>query len=183
MAFLDDLLGQFSSSGGLTPELGSMMAADPEAAARHLAARGVPPPPLGGQLSGPPAFGNSISSPLAAPNLSSFPSPVPVAPQAPSQAVTSYGAPSVASGELSPGGDPLAQAEGATGQNKIGDLAKALSGVKAPANPEFQKIRSPEAPRPSAMPQGSPIAALLAKAVAGDPTALMTLRTAIGGGR
>jgi len=123
-------------------------------------------------------------NPLSAPVLTRFPQPAAAStprvsaltPQA-----AQVGAPMDIRSDIQKQQDAASRA--ASGPSKVSQLAKALSGVKAPAEPAFQKISSPAAPRPVAMPQGSPIATLLAKAVAGDPMALMTLRTAIDGGR
>lgn len=46
-------------------------------------------------------------------------------------------------------------------EDKMGDFAKALRGVKAPADPVMQKISSPNAPRPTTQIKGGDIMALL----------------------
>jgi hypothetical protein len=118
----------------------------PEVLAANAAARGISPPPVDLQP-------NAASSDVGAALTGNVPLPRP-RPEG-----TDVGAQSKTGAPMDITSD--AQKAGAGADGKKPSFLDALKGVKAPPNPEVQKISTPAAPRPTTAIKGGDLMALL----------------------
>lgn len=122
--------------GGAVPDTNMESAISPEALARNAAARGIPPPPVDVSPGTVGAALTGTTVPLPSPRQQ---------PGAPMDITSEAQRASAAAPEAKPGNP----------------LMDAFKGVKAPANPEIQRIASPATPKPSTAIKGGEIIALL----------------------
>lgn len=118
----------------------------PETLAANAAARGVPPPPMDLQ---PNAASSDVGAALTG-NTVPLPRP---RPQGLDVGAQSAGTPMDITSAAQKADTPAA--------GKTPSFLDALKGVKAPANPELQKLSTPSAPRPSTQIKGGELVALL----------------------
>jgi hypothetical protein len=129
------------------PQNVSPVSMTPEALAANAAARGVPPPPVDlAPDAGPTDVGAALTG-----NTVPLPRPRPQG--------TDVGAQSRPGAPMDITSD--AQKAGAGADGKKPSFLDALKGVKAPPNPEVQKISTPAAPRPTTAIKGGDLMALL----------------------
>lgn len=123
----------------------------PEILAKNAAARGIPPPPVDLQ---PSAASSDVGAALTG-------STVPLPRARPTS--TDVGAQSRGPGapmDITSEAQKAGETPAAAGEKK-GTFLDALKGVKAPPNPELQKISTPAAPRVSTAIKGGDLQALL----------------------
>lgn len=169
-----------------SPELGSVLTQNPEAAIPSLAAAGVMPPDLsqvqpgfapgGGGFTAENALNPLPMSP--SPGVGSLPTPTGT-PQA------QGGGETIPLPQPRPANASSGEATGAGGQQKssMDQLMDAMKGVKAPPAPETQKISSPPPPRPNALSANPQLLQLIAQGVQGGPNINpLLLGQALGGG-
>lgn len=165
------LLQMFMSGGD--PALGATMASNPQAVAAHLAQQGIAPPDLSSEGGGGGGWGAPAASfqgptaadmdmnydPLAAGSPPPQAAPMPQPRPNPGISFGGAGAPR----EGTP--DAMRYAPEGGAPQAGGDLLKALQDVKAPATPQAQRVSTPAAPRPNALPANNNLIQLLVNAM------------------
>ena len=155
---------RFNGATGQLPQMLPQSPISPEALGKNMAARGVPPPPqdftppapepfrLHGSTFGP-EDGNDVGAALTGKTREAIAPPMDIRSDVQKQ---QQDAPTDVSAKAK---DP----------SKLDKFAEGLKGVRAPANPELQRISTPAAPRPTNNIKGGELMALMQTLYGGGP--------------